>query len=294
MSSAKSVNPALRRDMNASLELSSPALTGLMIAAYLMLLLAGTVTALVLLARGLRQPPPWSALANTLRNRAWTWRDGGLILGVQLLLLLTAMIAASFLPDAAPATLMIIETILFDCAGLAFLHVYLQRRNLTWAAIFGAPSMTPGRAFRLGVMFYLALLPMLVFSSIVYQGVLSANGYPPTMQDVALLLAEDHPLWIRIYMVFLAVILAPAFEECLFRGIALPLLARRFGVGPAILFTSIVFALIHFHLPSFAQLCVVASAFSLAYLYSGSLWVPIIMHGLFNGVNVALLILITP
>jgi membrane protease YdiL (CAAX protease family) len=38
----------------------------------------------------------------------------------------------------------------------------------------------------------------------------------------------------------------------------------------------------------------VAAAFSLAYLYSRSLWVPIVMHSLFNGVNVALLIIINP
>jgi membrane protease YdiL (CAAX protease family) len=262
--------------------------------AYFLLLAAGTVTALILLARGLRNPSPWDSLAKTLQNRAWTWMDGGRILGVQLLFLFIASLIAHFLSSAPPALMMITETLLFDVAGLAFLWLYLRRRKLSWREIFGAPAMTLGRSFRAGSMFYLALLPVLVFTSLVYQGILSVNGYPPSLQEVALLLSKDHPLWIRLYMVLLALVFAPAFEECLFRGIALPLFARRFGVGPAILITSLVFGLIHFHLPSFAPLCVVASAFSLAYLYSGSLWVPIIMHSLFNGVNIALLILITP
>jgi membrane protease YdiL (CAAX protease family) len=277
-----------------SMELTPPALIGLAVAAYLMLLAVGTITALALLVKGVRHPPPWSSLSETLRTRAWTWRDGITILGVQLLLLLIAMVAASLLGSQTPIVLMVLETALFDCAGLAFLWIYLKRQGLSWLEIFGTPSMPLGRAFLLGALFYLAMLPILVFSSIIYQGILSANGYPPSLQEVALLLAGNQSLWVRLYMVFLAVILAPAFEECLFRGIALPLLARRLGVGPAILATSAIFALIHFHLPSFIPLCVVASAFSLAYLYTRSLWVPIVMHSLFNAVNVALLILMTP
>ncbi len=277
-----------------SLELTSSAWVGLTVAAYLMLLITGTLVALALLVKGVRHPPPWSSLAESLRTRAWTWRDGTTILGVQLLLLLIAMVTASLLSSHTPVSLMVLETLLVDGAGLAFLWIYLKRKGLAWMDVFSTPSMTPGRAFLLGSLFYLAMLPILVFSSIIYQGILSANGYPPSLQEVALLLTGNQPLWVRLYMVFLAVILAPAFEECLFRGIALPLLARRLGVGPAILASSAIFALIHVHLPSFIPLCVVASAFSLAYLYTRSLWVPIVMHSLFNGVNVALLILITP
>jgi membrane protease YdiL (CAAX protease family) len=93
-------------------------------------------------------------------------------------------------------------------------------------------------------------------------------------------------------MLILAAVLAPVFEECLFRGILLPLLARRLGTGAAVLLSSVAFASIHFHLPSLVPLCVVAVGFSLGYLYAGSLWVPIVMHALFNGVNLSLLLLI--
>jgi membrane protease YdiL (CAAX protease family) len=277
-----------------TMEMTSSAMAGMAVVTYLLLLVVGTITAVVLLARGLRHPTPWSTLSQTLRNRPWTWADGGMILGFQVFLLLVIMLAASLMPKAASASLLIIETLLFDGVGLAFLGFHLRRRGLSWREMFGEPSFTIGRALRMGTLFYLSLLPMLVFFSLVYQGVLSVNGYPPSLQDVALFLTKDQHLWIRIYMILLSVILAPAFEECLFRGIALPLLARRFGVGPAILLTSLVFALIHFHLPSFAPLCMVAAAFSLAYLYTRSLWVPIVMHSLFNGVNVALLLIITP
>ena len=93
-------------------------------------------------------------------------------------------------------------------------------------------------------------------------------------------------------MFFFAAVVAPVFEECVFRGIALPLLARALGVGPAVFLSSLLFASIHFHMASMAPLLVIAVAFALAYIYSGSLWVPITMHATFNAVNLALLLVI--
>ena len=144
------------------------------------------------------------------------------------------------------------------------------------------------------LLLYLTMLPFLFFSALVYQGVLSLNGIPPSLQEIALLLSGDHPLWMRVTLVILAVAVAPFFEECLFRGILLPVLVRRLGLGGGIFLTSLLFASIHFHLPSLIPLIVVASGFSLAYVYSGSLWVSILMHGIFNGVNLALLLAIRP
>jgi membrane protease YdiL (CAAX protease family) len=91
-------------------------------------------------------------------------------------------------------------------------------------------------------------------------------------------------------MFIFAVAIAPFFEECLFRGILLPMAIRKLGLGAGIFVISLLFAAIHFHLPSLIPLLIIASGFSLAYLYTKSLWVPIIMHGLFNGVNLALLL----
>lgn len=277
-----------------AIDLSASPYSVVIAAAYGLLLAAGTVTALVVLLKWARAPPPWPLFSQSLINRPWTWRDGGIILGFQVLLILIAALASSLFPSADPPVMMITETLLFDGVGLLFLHTHLKRRGIPWHRAFGNPFTTLSQSFRMGARFYLALLPMIVFASLVIQILLSANGYPPSIQDVATLLSADHPFWIRAYMVVLAVVLAPAFEECLFRGLALPLLARHLGLGPAVLATSLVFALVHFHLSSFAPLCIMAAAFSLAYLYSGSLWVPIVMHGLFNGVNVAILTLLNP
>ena len=90
----------------------------------------------------------------------------------------------------------------------------------------------------------------------------------------------------------MGVALAPVAEELFFRGLALPLLARRIGVAPAVAAVSGVFALLHFHVPSLAPLFVIGSAFSVAYLATGSLAVPIAMHAVFNAVNLGVLYLL--
>jgi len=86
--------------------------------------------------------------------------------------------------------------------------------------------------------------------------------------------------------------LAPLFEEVIFRGILLPLVARRWGTAAAVVTVSALFAMVHFHLPSVVPLFVIAVAFSLGYVYSGSLLVPVAMHALFNGVNLVMLALL--
>jgi membrane protease YdiL (CAAX protease family) len=134
------------------------------------------------------------------------------------------------------------------------------------------------------------MLPLIVFAGLVSQGVLSARGIPPTIQDVALLLTAEHSLGVQLYLVFLAIGLAPFFEETVFRGVLLPLLTRRFGLGASVIITSLLFSAIHMHLHSAAPLFVVATGFSLAYAYTGSLWVPVTMHSLFNGINLALML----
>jgi membrane protease YdiL (CAAX protease family) len=215
-----------------------------------------------------------------------------MLFGIVMILILATISIAALFRSTTPAGLLLLQSLGVDGAGLAVLAWYVRTRKLGWNLVFGLQLAQLPRSLRLGLYFYLSILPIVFFSSLIYQGILSAHGYPPTLQDVALLLTGDNPWWIRLYMLFMAVILAPLFEECLFRGILLPLMARRFGVGSGIVFSSLIFAVIHFHVPSMVPLCAVAIGFSMGYLYSGSLWVPVTMHALFNGINLGLLLLI--
>ena len=112
------------------------------------------------------------------------------------------------------------------------------------------------------------------------------------MQEVAWALTGDMSAGMRVYLMILAVCIAPLFEELLFRGIGLPLISKGLGVPGGVIAVSIFFAIIHFHLPALVPLFIIASAFSIAYIYTGSMVVPITMHALFNGLNMGMLMLL--
>jgi membrane protease YdiL (CAAX protease family) len=271
------------------LESASPAIATLVVMLYFLLLLTGTFVAVVLIIRTLRSPVDWTTRLLTLRLRPWTWREGLAVAASVGLLIGLGMAAAYLLKHPRETTLIIIQGLLLDLAGILAIAALIIRSGWTWKQAFGM-DRTPFQHIKPAILFYLAMLPFLFFSALVYQGVLSLNGIPPSLQEIALLLSGDYPLWTRVTLVILAVAVAPFFEECLFRGILLPVFVRRLGLGGGIFLTSLLFASIHFHLPSLIPLVVVASGFSLAYVYSESLWVPILMHGIFNGVNLALLL----
>lgn len=97
---------------------------------------------------------------------------------------------------------------------------------------------------------------------------------------------------VRLMLITAAVVTAPIFEELLFRGMILPLVARTSGWLPAILTVSATFALFHLPTSALLPLFVLAVFLSLAYIYTRSLSAAMILHALFNLVNITLLLLL--
>jgi len=86
--------------------------------------------------------------------------------------------------------------------------------------------------------------------------------------------------------VLVAVVLAPMFEEVLFRGFLFRGLANSFGwVWGAVLSAS-VFGAAHLQLDVFLPLAVLGFVLAWAYHRTGSLWTNITMHALFNAIAV--------
>lgn len=275
-------------DESLLLQSASPGAVALVATSYFLLLLAGTTLAAGLVIRSLRTPVEWTSRINLLHARPWTWREGLAITGIIGLLICLGIGVASWIKAPREATQVILHSLALDLLGIAAVAGLVLRKGWTRAQAFGLQG-SPAPHLKPALVFYLALMPFLFFASLIYQGLLTLNGIPPSLQEIALLLSGDHPLWLRLTMIVMAVAIAPVFEETLFRGILLPIVSRRFGLGAGIFITSLLFASIHFHLPSQIPLMVVAAGFSLAYVYSGALWVPILMHGLFNGVNLAMM-----
>jgi membrane protease YdiL (CAAX protease family) len=257
----------------------------------LLLFLGGCCVDAWLLMRLIMRPPAWTRLFQRLERRPWTGRDGfilALFLGLsQLLLALAGQGQPQASPDENPSLGgLLIQTLLFHATGAAVIAMLLAGRYLTWRAAFGFHPRLWLKQAGMGVLFYVAMMPIVAAASVLYGLFLQGMGYEIQPQDVITFMAQpDQPLWTQAYFLILAVAVAPFVEEMIFRGIAFPLIARRIGSVGAVLLVSFLFACMHFHLPSMAPLFLIAVAFNLAYAYTGSLIAPVVMHAMFNAVS---------
>lgn len=110
-------------------------------------------------------------------------------------------------------------------------------------------------------------------------------------QPIVQTLANDPSISMRLAIILTAVVVAPFAEEFLFRGFLYGVIRKAGGRICAILTTSVLFAAIHLSLPAIPGLIVLAVALALAYELTGTLWVPIFMHAIFNGLSVAVILL---
>ena len=93
----------------------------------------------------------------------------------------------------------------------------------------------------------------------------------------------------RTLIIVIAVSIAPATEEFLFRFFLYGVAKRYFGRTFGILTNALLFAAVHLHLPSFAPLFVLGVCLTIAYEWSGSILVSMTMHAIFNAAALTLL-----
>lgn len=272
--------------------LENPATTGLVVACYVALLGFGLLTAVGMAFYFRDRSVDWEERKHQLRLRPWGVNEAVVMLVVLVALQLFTFALASVTRKLAGAALtnaaqFIAQTIVLDWLGLLLVFAVMLRQHWTWRQSFGLEVR--GRALVQGMVFFLAVMPFFWFYSTLYELGLRWLGIEPKLQEIAIAITNDQPLGTRLYLLGVATIVAPLFEEVLFRGIFLPVLAKRMRVGWAVVLVSVFFAAIHMNVMSLLPLFVMSAAFSLAYLYSGNLLVPVLMHGFFNAFNLALL-----
>lgn len=266
-------------------------------AIYAILLLAGLIVLTTLSARWRRRPPAYRVAIAELLARPWRGVDLFQLLVVLSLGMVSVMLLrkpwlrwTDTWPLSEASSLVLLQSVLFHLLGVLAVGIVLARRQWTWREAFGIEWGRLPRDGVRGLLALLAALPALLGITLIYHVVLALLGHEATLQDVAFAIADEPQRWMRVYLVILAVGIAPLFEEILFRGLLLPVLSRRFGVWAGSLATSFLFAAVHGHLPSFATLFAFSLALGAAYLFTESLAVAVVMHALFNAITVSILI----
>jgi membrane protease YdiL (CAAX protease family) len=106
-----------------------------------------------------------------------------------------------------------------------------------------------------------------------------------------LVLTGSDPLALAL-LAFTAVVLAPLFEETLFRGVLLPVLGERLGGSWAVLISAAIFAVAHLSLGELAPLFVLGIGLGWLRWRSGRLACCTLMHAMWNGLTFANLLLL--
>ena len=106
-----------------------------------------------------------------------------------------------------------------------------------------------------------------------------------------LVLNSANPLALLCFAIT-ALVLAPLFEETLFRGVLLPVLAQRWGGPAAVVVSALLFGIAHLSLGELPPLFVLGLGLGWLRLQSGRLGPSVLMHSLWNGLTFANLLLL--
>ncbi len=97
----------------------------------------------------------------------------------------------------------------------------------------------------------------------------------------------------RSYVIIQALLIAPIGEECLFRGFLFNIIRNKWGAIAGAMISSLAFASVHFSLPQFIPLFVLALLQCRLYMKTRTLIAPILMHFIFNAISVTAAILLS-
>ena len=195
--------------------------------------------------------------------------------------------------DLEELTPLIVPTELFVRVGILIgFIVFFRRRHVAIETAVGLRNIAPQHAVAWGTVFTFASLPPVGITFAASDALCRMLGWHQSEQAIIdMFTMTDSSMLLGLLVIF-AVIIAPIFEEVIFRGFAYPALKQRFGTWRALVLVSAVFALSHVHVPSIVPLFVLAIGLGLAYEWTGSLLAPITMHALFNTIMVARLMLL--
>ena len=147
----------------------------------------------------------------------------------------------------------------------------------------------PGSALLQGARAWLMVLPPVVLTGWLITRLIGDQGGSNPLLEIVL--NSQDPLALLL-LSLTAVVLAPLFEETIFRGVLLPVLGRYLGRSGAVLVSALVFAVAHLSIGELAPLLVLGLGLGLLRLSTGRLLPCVVMHALWNGVTFLNLVLL--
>ena len=133
-----------------------------------------------------------------------------------------------------------------------------------------------------GIKGWLTIVPFVLLISLIMNSLIdNQNGSNPLLEIVL-----NNNNYLSFILLFITTtLLAPFFEEIIFRGILLPTLSRDIGIILGIIVSAFIFALAHLSLGEMPPLFILGIGLGITRIASGSLLSSVIMHSLWNGLT---------
>lgn len=160
------------------------------------------------------------------------------------------------------------------------------------------PPISLPAAFAVGAGVFIIVRTILIPVSLGWDWLLDILRVPVADQDLVQLFRNETSAQRLALLVFIAAVIAPVFEEIIFRGALFGYCRARMPRWLAIVLPSLIFAAVHMdkasglpNMRSVLPLFLLAVIFSIAYERTGRIIVPIVAHGLFNLSTIVLILL---
>lgn len=191
-------------------------------------------------------------------------------------------------PKAEPAVLKLEHIIPGALQFAVFpigIMVFLYARNVSITEAFGLSKVRIGRAVAWAFGLLLALLPAFFLITDLAARKLGENAELQPLVELYRAAVRERDYHVILHTFVAAAVIAPLAEEFLFRGYLYATLKRAIGALPSAVFGAVLFAAIHNNAVSLPGLFLLALALTVAYEWSGSIWVPVFMHAFFNSLS---------
>jgi len=191
--------------------------------------------------------------------------------------------------DQAAPTIgqVLVAAISFQGAGIVLVWWFLRVHGIGWAEAFGLHN-SPGRAAALGALAVMVFLPIGSWLQFLSLNALKHLGLEPEVQSAVEALQQVGRGPGLLAFIVVTVVVAPLGEELLFRGVLYSAVKSAGYPRLALWGSSVFFAGIHFNLPIFLPLLLLALLLVWLYEQTNNLLASIAAHMLFNATNLVI------
>lgn len=220
-----------------------------------------------------------------LTARAWSVHQVVLVFGVLFSLYFAASFLGLFFYEEDIPLVRLVAALVIQGVLLATMGLVVKKRG-GWSEGMGMGT-SELKGLLWSPIFYLASIPFIIVAGKAWHILLGLiYGTEVALQEVARILSQGGLSFLEVGYLISAILIAPVVEEMLYRGALFPWLANTLGVVGATVMTSILFALMHWHVASLVPLALMSAAACIAYWRTGSLWTSIGLHMIFNAVTI--------